>query len=130
MHPFECKNQRLYTKCFHFHKSKELKRDVTEQFFVKSYSQIKTIRKIIQKFNEANVIEVHVYNLNEAILNVILTIEKHHATMAFLGQTLSGVKNEVQLHQIIGHSEIGLTLDVYTEMLEGIRKEAHKLQER
>ena len=51
--------------------------------------------------------------------------------MAFLDQILSGVKNEVQLHQIIGHSEIGLTLEVYTEMLEGIRKDlksARKLQ--
>ena len=77
--------------------------------------------------------EVRVYNLNEVILDVILTIEKHRIPMAFLDQILSGVKTEVQLHQIIGRSEIGLTPEAYMELLEGIRKDlksAHKLQER
>lgn len=75
--------------------------------------------------------EVRTYNLNEVILDIILTIEKHRVPIMFLDQILSGVKTEVQLHQIIGRSEIGLTPEAYTEMLEGIRKDlenARKLQ--
>ena len=77
--------------------------------------------------------EVRVYNLNEVILDVILTIEKHQVPVMFLDQILTGVKNEVQLHQIIGRSEIGLAPEAYMELLEGICKDlksAHKLQER
>lgn len=76
---------------------------------------------------------MRVYNLNEAILDVILTIQKHRIPIEFLDQLLEGVRKEVLMRQIIGRSEIGLTPEAYMELLEGIRKDlksAHKLQER
>ena len=76
---------------------------------------------------------MRVYNLNEAILDVILTIEKHRIPIEFLDQILEGVKKEVLMRQIIGRSEIGLTPEAYTDMLEDIRKDLEsirKFQER
>lgn len=72
--------------------------------------------------------EVRVYNLNEVILDVILTIEKHHVPMMFLDQILSGVKTEVQLHQIIGRSEIGLTPEAYVKMLEQVGQDLEHIR--
>lgn len=63
---------------------------------------------------------VTVYNLNEVIVDVVLTIEKHRIPMAFLDDILEGVKREVELHQIIGRSEVGLTLEAHAEMLEQV----------
>ncbi len=76
---------------------------------------------------------MRVYNLNEVILDVILTIEKHRIPIEFLDQILEGVKKEVMMRQIIGRSEIGLTPEAYTDMLEDIRKDLEsirKFQER
>lgn len=76
---------------------------------------------------------MRVYNLNEVILDVILTIEKHRIPIEFLDQILEGVKKEVLMRQIIGRSEIGLTPEAYTDMLEDIRKDLEsirKFQER
>lgn len=72
--------------------------------------------------------EVRVYNLNDVILDVVLTIEKHHVPMAFLDQILSGVKTEVQLHQIIGRSEIGLTPEAYVKMLERVGQDLEHIR--
>lgn len=72
--------------------------------------------------------EVRVYNLNEVILDVILTIEKHHVPMMFLDQILAGVKTEVQLHQIIGRSEIGLTPEAYVKMLEQVGQDLEHIR--
>lgn len=76
---------------------------------------------------------MRVYNLNEVILDVILTIEKHRIPIEFLDQILEGVRKEVMMRQIIGRSEIGLTPEAYTDMLEDIRKDLEsirKFQER
>lgn len=76
---------------------------------------------------------MRVYSLNEVILDVILTIEKHRIPIEFLDQILEGVKKEVMMRQIIGRSEIGLTPEAYTDMLEDIRKDLEsirKFQER
>lgn len=73
---------------------------------------------------------VTVYNLNEVIVDVVLTIEKHHIPMAFLDDILEGVKREVELHQIIGRSKVGLTPEAYAKMLEQVGHDlehVHKL---
>ena len=61
-----------------------------------------------------------IYNLNEVIVDVILTIEKHRIPMIFLDDILNGVKQEVELNQIIGRSEVGLTPEAHAEMLEQV----------
>lgn len=71
---------------------------------------------------------MRVYNLNEAILDVILTIQKHRIPIEFLDQLLEGVRKEVLMRQIIGRSEIGLTPEAYTDMLEDIRKDLEHIR--
>lgn len=71
---------------------------------------------------------MRVYNLNEVILDVILTIEKHRIPIEFLDQILEGVRKEVMMRQIIGRSEIGLTPEAYTDMLEDIRKDLEHIR--
>lgn len=71
---------------------------------------------------------MRVYNLNEAILDVILTIQKHRIPIEFLDQILEGVRKEVMMRQIIGRSEIGLTPEAYTDMLEDIRKDLEHIR--
>ena len=65
-------------------------------------------------------VNVTVYNLDEVIVDVILTIEKHRVPIEFLNDILECVKREVELHQIIGRSEVGLTPEAHAEMLEQV----------
>ena len=75
---------------------------------------------------------VKVYNLNEVIVDVVLTIEKHRIPMMFLDDILNGVKQEVELNQIIGRSEIGLAPEAHAKMLEQVGQDLesiHKLMD-